>query len=178
MDSCFTGQRDQSRQTPEKDVLYILLAGLVTECAFARWHIVLPSCLDSVPSWHLFRLARGVSSPGQKRGTCGHVMTIFDGHLKCARCWDKGVGEDNCVLKKDCPLCKASTPELIQQLATTTYRERKNKNKKMVSHSLIPLSWTLHTLVKWFTQAFFRFQQEETQYQQQTFIWRFEKSRW
>ena len=49
MDNCFTG-RDQSRQTPEKDVLYILPAGLVTECAFARWRIVLPSCLDSVTS--------------------------------------------------------------------------------------------------------------------------------
>ena len=36
MDNCFTGRRDRSRQTPEKDVLYILPAGPVTECAFAR----------------------------------------------------------------------------------------------------------------------------------------------
>ena len=42
MDNCFTGQRDRSRQMPEKDVLYILPAGPVTECAFARWRIVLP----------------------------------------------------------------------------------------------------------------------------------------
>ena len=42
-----------------------------------------------------------MSSPGQKRGTCGHIMASFDGHMKCARCWDKGVGEDYCVLKKD-----------------------------------------------------------------------------
>ena len=42
-----------------------------------------------------------VSSPGQKRGTCGHVMVSFDGHSKCARCRDKGVGEHDCVLKKD-----------------------------------------------------------------------------
>ena len=41
MDNCFTGRRDRSRQTPEKDVLYILPAGPVTECAFARWRIVL-----------------------------------------------------------------------------------------------------------------------------------------
>ena len=41
MDNCFTDRRDQSRQTPEKDVLYILPAGPVTECAFARWRIVL-----------------------------------------------------------------------------------------------------------------------------------------
>ena len=118
MDNCLTSQRDRSRQTPEKDVLYILPAGPVTECAFARWRIVLPSCPDSVTSWHLFSfgawsvqtcfLQRDVlkficefihfilllsystevstimSSPGQKRGTCGHVLAIFDGHLKCA----------------------------------------------------------------------------------------------
>ena len=41
MDNCFTGRRDRSRQTSEKDVLYILPAGPVTECAFARWRIVL-----------------------------------------------------------------------------------------------------------------------------------------
>ena len=34
MDNCFTGRRDWSRQMPEKGV---------TECAFARWRIVLPS---------------------------------------------------------------------------------------------------------------------------------------
>ena len=79
-----------------------------------------------------------MSSPGQKRGTCGHVMAIFDSHLKCARCRDKGVGEDNCVLKKDCPICKAFTPEQIQQLATPTYRDRKNKEKRMVSSSPTP----------------------------------------
>ena len=65
-----------------------------------------------------------MSSPGQKRGTCGHIMTSFDGHLKCARCRDKGVGEDDCVVKKDCSICKAFTPEQVQQLATPTYRER------------------------------------------------------
>ena len=41
MDNCFTGRRDRSRQTSEKDVLYILPAGPVTECAFVRWRIVL-----------------------------------------------------------------------------------------------------------------------------------------
>ena len=30
MDNCFTGRRDQSRQTPEKDVLYIIPAGPVS----------------------------------------------------------------------------------------------------------------------------------------------------
>ena len=65
-------------------------------------------------------------------------MASFDGHLKCARCWDKGVGEDNCVLKKDCPICKGFTPEQIQQLSTPTYREWKNKDKKIVLSSPAP----------------------------------------
>ena len=65
-------------------------------------------------------------SPGQKRGMCDH-MAVFDGHLKCARCRDKGVGDDLCVLKKACPICKAFTPEQIQQLCTPTYRDRKHK---------------------------------------------------
>ena len=72
-----------------------------------------------------------MSSPGQKRGTCGHIMAVFDGHLKCTRCRDKGVGDNPSVLKRDCPICKAFTPEQILQLATPTYRERKNKDKKV-----------------------------------------------
>ena len=78
-----------------------------------------------------------MSSPGQKRGTCGYVMASFDGHFKCARCRDKGVGEDACVLK-DCLVCKGFTPEQILQLATPTYRECKSKEKKLVSSSPAP----------------------------------------
>ena len=69
-----------------------------------------------------------MSSLGQKRGTCGHIMAVFDGHLKCTRCRDKGVGDNPCVLKKACPIC---TPEQIQHLSTPTYRDRKNKYKKV-----------------------------------------------
>ena len=72
-----------------------------------------------------------MSSPGQKKGTCGHIMALFDGHLKCARCRNKGVGDDLCILKHDCPICKAFIPEQILQLAIPTYRERKNKEKKV-----------------------------------------------
>ena len=36
MNNCFIGRLDRSRQMPEKDVLYIIPAGPVTECAFAR----------------------------------------------------------------------------------------------------------------------------------------------
>ena len=79
-----------------------------------------------------------MSSSGQKRSTCGHVMASFDGHFKCARCRDNGVGEDACVHKKDCIICKGFTPEQILQLATPTYRERKSKEKKLVSSSPAP----------------------------------------
>ena len=79
-----------------------------------------------------------MSSPGQKRGTCGHVMASFNSHSKCTHCCDKGVGEDDCVLKKDCAVCKGFTPEQVLQLATPTYRERKNREKKVVASSPAP----------------------------------------
>ena len=71
-----------------------------------------------------------MSSPGQKRGSCGHVMALFDSHKKCARCRDKGVGDDPCVKKLDCQICKAFTPAQIQQLATPTYKARKERSEQ------------------------------------------------
>ena len=62
-------------------------------------------------------LSTTMSSPGQRRG---HAMAGFDSHSKCARCRDKGVGDDPCVLKKECVVCKGFTPEHIQQLSTPT----------------------------------------------------------
>ena len=79
-----------------------------------------------------------MSSLRQKRGTCGHIMAVFDGHLKCTRSRDKGVGDNPCVLKKDCSICKVFTPEQFQQLATPAYIDRKNKDKKTVSASPTP----------------------------------------
>ena len=62
-------------------------------------------------------------SSGQKQGSCGHVMALFDNHKKCARCREKGVGDpDPCVKKLDCQICKAFTPAEVQQLATPTYK--------------------------------------------------------
>ena len=95
-----------------------------------------------------------MSSPGQKQGTCGHVMAMFDGHLMCAHCKDKGVGDDPCVQKKDCPICKAFTAEQVQQLATLTYRTRKEKEQnKTVAAPLVtsttPPLWTLQKLNCW-----------------------------
>ena len=72
-------------------------------------------------------LSTAMSSPGQRRGSCGHAMAGFDSHSKCAHCRDKGVSDDPCVLKKECDVCKGFTPQQIQQLSTPTYRDRKEK---------------------------------------------------
>ena len=72
-----------------------------------------------------------MSSPGQKQGTCGHIIVSFDGHLKCARCPDKGFGKDFCVQKKDCPICKSFTVEQKQLLANPTYKARKEKEQEI-----------------------------------------------
>ena len=74
-----------------------------------------------------------MSSPGQKQGSCGHVMALSDSHKKCARCRDKGVGDDPCVKKLDCQICKAFTPAQIQQLATPTYKSRKERGEQKKS---------------------------------------------
>ena len=93
MDNCFTGRRDQSRLTPEKDVLYTIPAGPVTECAIARWHIVLH---------FLF--------------TPCDVKASFSFGMK--ECCKKGVGDDHCVKKHDCQIHKAFTPTQIQLIKT------------------------------------------------------------
>ena len=85
-----------------------------------------------------------MSSPGQKRGTCGHVMVSFDNHKKCAWCREKGVGDDPCVQKRDCQICKAFTPAQLKQLSTPTYQSRKEQDqKKMASYSPASVTPTL-----------------------------------
>ena len=64
---------------------------------------------------------------GQRRGSCGHVMASFDMHDKCARCRDKLIGEDKCVLKKPCAVCDGFSESQCELLATPTYRIRKDK---------------------------------------------------
>ena len=76
-----------------------------------------------------------MASPGQKRGSCGHVMALFDSHLKCARCRDKGIGDDPCVKKKQCQICDNLSEQQKLQLATPTYRVRKELQKKSSSPS-------------------------------------------
>ena len=66
---------------------------------------------------------------GQKKGSCGHIMASFDLHSKCARCRDKLIGDDPCVLNKEspCHICDSFTDEQREALATPVYRIRKEK---------------------------------------------------
>ena len=64
---------------------------------------------------------------GQRKGSCGHIMAAFDSHDKCARCRDKRIGEDNCVLDKPCPICDNFSESQKELLATPSYRIRKEK---------------------------------------------------
>ena len=73
-----------------------------------------------------------MSSPGQKRGSCGHAMAIFDGHAFCARCREKGKGEEPCVKDKDsvdCSLCNSFTSEQRVQISTPSYKIKKEKRE-------------------------------------------------
>ena len=164
MDNCFTGRRDLSRQTSEKDSLYIILAGPVRRAhspggasyflflsrerdvkasfSFGAWRV--KTCFfdkrifvlhQTQPNatflFHLLSdlevLSTTMSSPGQRQGSCRHAMAGFDSHSKCARCRDKGLGDDPCVQKKECAICRGFTPEQTLQLSTPTYRDRKDK---------------------------------------------------
>ena len=70
-----------------------------------------------------------MSSPGQRKGSCGHIMASFDKHSRCARCRDKGHGDDPCVNNLVCALCDQLTPEQLLQLSTLTYKIWKEKQK-------------------------------------------------
>ena len=73
-----------------------------------------------------------MSSPGQRRGSCGHAMANFDSHAFCARCCEKGKGTDDCVKNpqtSDCRICNAFSEEQRLQLATPSYRIKKEKRE-------------------------------------------------
>ena len=82
-----------------------------------------------------------MSSPGQKQGSCGHVMALFDNHKNCARCCEKGVGDDPCVKKLDCQRCKAFTPARVQQLATPTYKAMESRRNLVDPSEVTLLGW-------------------------------------
>ena len=62
-------------------------------------------------------------------------MAPFDAHSKCARCREKGIGQDPCVEKKPCQICDNLSEDQKKQLATPTYRTRKELQKKISSPS-------------------------------------------
>ena len=62
MDNCFTGRRDWYRQTPEKEVLYTLPAGTVTEFAFAWRTSFLSRHRDVIAS---FSLSSPIKTPSK-----------------------------------------------------------------------------------------------------------------
>ena len=77
-----------------------------------------------------------MASPGQRRGTGGHAMALFDSHTKCAHCREKEVGSDACVKKRPCQICDSFSEEQKKQLATPTYRLHKELKKKTLSPPL------------------------------------------
>ena len=46
-----------------------------------------------------------MASPGQRRGSYGDALALFDSHTNCARCREKGIGKDASVEKKPCTIC-------------------------------------------------------------------------
>ena len=68
-----------------------------------------------------------MASPGQRCGSCGHVMAAFDLHKKCACCRDKKMGDDPCVQGQRCDLCDSFSESQKGMLATPQYQIRKDK---------------------------------------------------
>ena len=62
-------------------------------------------------------------------------MALFENHKKCAHCREKGVGDDPCVKKQDCQICKEFMPSQIIQLATPTYKARKERGEQKKSEA-------------------------------------------
>ena len=79
-----------------------------------------------------------MSSPGQRPGKCGHIMANFDTHSHCARCRDKGKGKEPCVQDQqtsNCQICNSLTSDQRQQLATPSYKLKKEKREAKLSES-------------------------------------------
>ena len=64
---------------------------------------------------------------GQRKGSCGHIMAVFDQHEKCARCCEKKLGQDLCVLGNKCLICEGFTDLQREKLATPSYKIRKER---------------------------------------------------
>ena len=64
---------------------------------------------------------------GQRKGSFGHIMAAFDLHEKCARCREKKVEQDPCVLGNECVLCDGFCDAQRERLATPSYKIHKEK---------------------------------------------------
>ena len=64
---------------------------------------------------------------GQRKGSCGHITAVFNLHENCARCWEKKIGQDLCVLGNDCVICDGFSDSQKERLATPSYKIRKEK---------------------------------------------------
>ena len=78
-----------------------------------------------------------MASPGQKRGSCRHMMALFDSHSKYVRCCEKGLGIDPCVEKKISEICDSFMPEQKKQLVTPTCKNQNEHQKKASSTPLM-----------------------------------------
>ena len=80
-----------------------------------------------------------MASPGQRRGKCWHAMDLFDTHTHCARCREKGKGQDFCVENPNsadkCPICITFTSDQRLQLATPAYKIKKEKREAKAADS-------------------------------------------
>ena len=57
---------------------------------------------------------------GHRRGSCGHVMAIFDLRDKCPQCREKLISEDDCVKDRPCFIC-ASFSEVQRESFNNTH---------------------------------------------------------
>ena len=177
MDNCFTGRRDRSRQTSEKDVLYIIPAGparrvhspggasyflflsrhrdVIASFLFGAWRV--KTCFHdkrifySTPNTSiLLQLLRSstvlsttMSSPGQRRGSCGHAMAGFDSHSKCAHCRDKGWVTTLASSRRNVMSVRGLL--LIRFSSYQHPPTESEETRRRLRPPLLPLLWTLHT---------------------------------
>ena len=77
---------------------------------------------------------------GQRRGLCGHIVASSYLHKRCARCRDKGIGDDDCVEKRSYVICDRFTETQKEMLATPTYKIRKDKKSGvLISPDQVPV---------------------------------------
>ena len=140
VDRCNCRAPCRSRQTLEKETSRaVLWPGPVVSCSLTRWLCSLPACI----LLFTFCLAREGKAWSLRetlncyfiyllttvwwKYSCGHIMASFDLHDKCARCWDKLIGEDNCMLDKPCPIYDGFSDTQREMLSAPSYKMRKDK---------------------------------------------------